>query len=231
MPGITIIILSLPFRLGSVNCYLVGTSTGFILIDTGGSNQRAQLADELTLAGCKPGNLQLIVLTHGDFDHAGNCAYLRREFGTRIAMHRGDSGMVERANMFSNRRSGNVLFRMVAPILFRFSRSDRFEPDVYVEEGYRFTEYGFDAEVLSIPGHSKGSIGILTAGGDLFCGDLLQNHGTPDTGSIIDDPAEADASIEKLLGHDIHTVYPGHGLPFAMAAFTSARSLPPPTRR
>jgi len=43
MPEIKVITLLLPYRLGSVNCYLVETDTGFVLIDTGGSNKRAEL--------------------------------------------------------------------------------------------------------------------------------------------------------------------------------------------
>jgi hydroxyacylglutathione hydrolase len=212
----TTITLPLPLRLGTVNCYLVETSGGFVLIDTGASNKRAELEKELAGAGCKPGNLDLIVLTHGDFDHTGNTAYLGETFGARIAMHKDDSGMAEHGDMFWNRSSGSTLLRIVAPILFRFSKSNRFTPDFYVEEGYDFSEYGFDAQVLSIPGHSKGSIGILTAGGDLFCGDLLENVDKPATNSIMDDPAACEASVEKLLGLEINTVYPGHGNPFPM---------------
>lgn len=76
------------------NCYLVKTDSDFILIDTGRASKRAKLEQELESAGCNPGNLKLIVLTHGDFDHTGNCAYLRMKFGTRIAVHHYDSGMV-----------------------------------------------------------------------------------------------------------------------------------------
>jgi hydroxyacylglutathione hydrolase len=92
--------LLLPYHLGSVNCYLIETETGYILIDTGGSNKRTDLEKELESAGCQPGYLKLIVLTHGDFDHTGNAAYLRKKFGTTIAMHDDDSGMVERGDMF-----------------------------------------------------------------------------------------------------------------------------------
>ncbi len=46
----------------------IETDTGYILIDTGGSNKRTDLEKELASAGCKPGYLKLIVLTHGDFD-------------------------------------------------------------------------------------------------------------------------------------------------------------------
>jgi glyoxylase-like metal-dependent hydrolase (beta-lactamase superfamily II) len=211
--------LSLPYRLGSANCYLIKTDTGYILIDTGGSNKRADLERELKSAGCKPGNLELIALTHGDFDHTGNCAHLRNKYGAKIAMHRDDSGMVERGDMFSNRESGNILLRMITPILFRFAKSDRFKPDLCVEDGYDLSEHGFDARVLHIPGHSKGSIGILTADGDLFCGDLLENTDKPKLNSIIDDSVAANASVEELKSLEIDTVYPGHGKPFPMELF------------
>jgi len=219
--------LPLPYHLGSVNCYLIATDIGYILIDTGGSNKRTDLEKELESAGCRPGNLKLIVITHGDFDHTGNAAYLRKKFGTRIAMHENDSGMLEHGNMFWNRKKGNFLIRKIAPILIRFGKSDRCKPDLTFDDGYDLSEYGFDAKVLSIPGHSRGSIGILTAGGDpsagsgqaLFCGDLLDNTDKPVLNSIMDDSAAANASVEKLKSLKINTVYPGHGKPFPMELF------------
>ena len=217
---ITTIGLPLPYGLGSVNCYLIETEAGFILIDTGCSNKRAELEKRLESAGCRPGDLKLIVLTHGDFDHAGNAAYLRKKFGARIAMHHGDSGMVERGDMFWNRRRGNILLGTIARILFRFGRKERFSPDLYVDEGYDLSEYGLDAKVLHLPGHSKGSIGILTADGDLFCGDLFENRDKPVLSSIMDDLTAAKASVEKLKALKIRTVYPGHGKPFLMEELT-----------
>jgi len=212
--------LSLPYKLGSVNCYLVETGAGYILIDTGASNMRTELERELESAGCKPGSLALIVLTHGDFDHSGNAAHLRKKFGARIAMHGEDSGMVERGDMFGNRQKGNnILTRGLVPVLFGFGKSERFTPDSYLDEGDDLSDYGFDARVLHIPGHSKGSIGILTGGGDLFCGDLFENADEPALNSIMDDLATANASVERLKGLEIDTVYPGHGQPFPMETF------------
>jgi len=77
----------LPYHLGSVNCYLVKTNAGYVLIDTESSNQRAALEQELRNAGCQSGQLKLIILTHGDFDHTGNAAYLRHKFDAPLAMH------------------------------------------------------------------------------------------------------------------------------------------------
>jgi glyoxylase-like metal-dependent hydrolase (beta-lactamase superfamily II) len=215
--------LSLPFKLGSVNCYLIKTHDDYILIDTGGSNKRADLEKELVSAGCKRGHLILIVITHGDFDHIGNAAYLRQKFGAKIAMHADDVGMAERGDMFWNRKKGNRLLRSLAPSFFRFGTADRFQPDVIVAEGTDLAKYGFDAKVLSIPGHSKGSIGILTSAGDLFCGDLLENTKQPAVNSIKDDMPTAQASIDKLESDKVKTVYPGHGKPFPLKLFLQKR--------
>jgi len=155
LQGIRTINLSLPYKMGSVNCYLVETKTGYILIDTGCSKQSTHLDSQLESTGCKPGNLKLIVLTHGDFDHTGNCAYRRDKYGAKVAMHRHDSGLVERGNMFWNRTKSNILIRMIAPILLGFGKSERFEPDLYLEDGDNLSEYGFDARVLHLPGHSS----------------------------------------------------------------------------
>jgi hydroxyacylglutathione hydrolase len=219
---ITRIRLSLPLRMGAANSYLIRTEGGYYLIDTGGANRRKQLEVALAGAGCRPGHLRLVILTHGDFDHIGNAAYLRQAFGAKIGMHTADAGMAERGDMFWNRKKGNRLIGVAARALLGFSKSDRFTPDLALEDGTDLSSYGWDARVLHLPGHSAGSIGILTAGGALFCGDLLENTDKPALGSIVDDEVAAEASVEKLQGLKIDTVYPGHGGSFQIALFRTA---------
>ncbi|UCH43578.1 MAG: MBL fold metallo-hydrolase [Dehalococcoidales bacterium] len=217
--GIGTISLALPYRFGSVSSYLVKTDTGYVLIDTGCRKNRTDLEKELESAGCKPDSLKLIVLTHGDFDHTGNAAYLREKTGAKIAMHYDDSGMVERGNMFWNRKKSYFVIRMMTPVLFRFGKSERFKPDLYLKDGDDLSEYGLNARVLHIPGHSQGSIGVLTAENDLFCGDLLESTDKPDLNSIMDDVTAANASVKGLNKLGVRTVYPGHGKPFPMVEF------------
>ncbi|MCJ7530910.1 MAG: MBL fold metallo-hydrolase [Anaerolineales bacterium] len=213
---INIITLPLPLRMGRVNCYLIQTSAGHILIDTGGSNARKELHRELESAGCMPSSLKFVILTHGDFDHIGNAAYLRSAFGARIAMHLDDSGMAERGDMFVNRKKPNILFRALVSIFTGFGTSERFTPDVPLDDGYDLSQHGLEAKIISLPGHSKGSIGILTASDELFCGDLFENTKGPTINSLIDDSTAAGASVANLESLKIRTVYPGHGQPFAM---------------
>ncbi len=220
--------------LGGINCYLLKAGDGFVLIDTGLPSKRAILEKRLEGAGCRPGNLKLIVLTHGDLDHAGNAAYLRRTYGTKIVMHVGDAGMVERADLTWNRKAkpdrrtltshAILLASRFWLVFFKQGEFEVFTPDMYVADGYELARYDLAAQVLSLPGHSKGSIGVLTSQGDLFCGDLLQNFGRPGA-PFVDDLADQHASIEKLRALAVTTIYPGHGKAFP--ADRVLRSWPP----
>jgi len=221
---ICLISLPLPLRMGMVNCYLVRAAAGYILIDVGSAPARQALLGELENAGCKGGNLELVILTHGDFDHTGNAACLRSAFVARIAMHREDAGMVEYGDMFMNRKRPGFLVRSLVPLLTGFGKSERFTPDIYLDDGYDLSQFGLDAQVLSLPGHSRGSIGILTAEGDLFCGDLFENTKAPVLNSLMDDPTAAAASVARLERLNVKMVYPGHGHPFAMESLPKRRA-------
>jgi len=200
----------------NANCYLLKTDNGFVLIDTGRKSKRSKLEQELSSAGCKPGNLDLIILTHGDFDHTGNCAYLREKYHTKIAMHHYDSGMVEYGDMFWNRKSGNWILKKLVNVFFKITK---FKPDYTIDEKSDLSKYGLDARVLYLPGHSKGSIGILTDSGELFCGDLFTNRKKPEPNSMADNLNELNDSINKVKGLKIKMVYPGHGQPYQMNSY------------
>lgn len=106
-----------------------------------------------------------------------------------------------------------------------FGKDDRRPPDFYIQDGTSLAEYGFEAQVIHTPGHSLGSVCILTSSRNLFCGDLLINSKSPAVNSMLDDPQAGNASLEKLKSLRIKMVYPGHGEPFPMEMlFTSHTS-------
>jgi hydroxyacylglutathione hydrolase len=204
---------------GIANCYLLETDTGFVLIDTGISFKRGALKKALKQAGCKPGDIKLVVITHADYDHTGNGAWLRKKYGAPIAIHREEVEAVETGRMLRNRKnqwkiSTRVFIYLAGLLIFR-----RFKPDVVVTDGDDLSRYGLDSRIVHVPGHSRGSIGVLTKDGDFFCGDLLVNNGRPKKNSLCDDAGELNASVEKLKSHNVKTVYPGHGRPFTMEEF------------
>jgi hydroxyacylglutathione hydrolase len=211
--------LPLPFKLSHVYSYLVKTDRGFILIDSGMTNARHQLEKALEHLCCNPGDLKLILLTHGDFDHTGNAKYLYDKFKAPIAMHAGDAGMLENGDMFWNRKITSSLLKKLLPVFIRFGEKEQCTPDLFFQDGDSLAKYDLEAQVLNTPGHSTGSICILTSSGDLFCGDLLTNStGEPMLNSMMYDKEAGDASYERLKTFSINMVYPGHGRPFPWEA-------------
>ena len=209
--------------LKGVNCYLIKNEHGFFLIDTGYATARQDLDEALQRAGCDADNLKLILLTHGDIDHTGNCAYLSEKYNARIAMHPADKALVEEGKQPDREiRSGLLKIILKIDALINgdklFKTFEKFTPHILLDDGFDFTEFGLDVRVVHIPGHTMGSVGFLTADDDLFSGDTLMNANIKRmlSGWAENFDALRD-SMNRLLKLDIRMIYPGHMKAFPMA--------------
>ena len=220
--------------LNGVNCYLSKNENGFILFDTGGhlvmdrefTNRRELLLNELYAAGCTRDNLNLIVLTHGDSDHAGNAAYLQEHFNALIAMHRHDIELIQNPTLEKwmesfqyNSLELQQAFLCHEELIRKITKKvlDDFEcftPNVLLEDGANLSSYGLNSTVIHVPGHTKGSIAILTDSGDLIVGDTFINVDKPSYAPNADNFVQLSESIDRLKKFEIRTLYPGHGKPF-----------------
>ena len=208
-------------KMGMVNCYLIDNGGKFILVDTGMPGDAQKLETELVKAGCVPGTLELIVITHGDIDHIGNAAYLRKKYNVQIAMRREDAYMAENGTMLKDRKSRDFFRPLVMFFLARskkfkdiLSKFECFKPDAGFENDASLSKYNSNAKIIFIPGHTPGSIGILTENNDFISGDTLLNRGKPSFAQIIHDEKQLLESIKIIKSLGIKTVYPGHGNPF-----------------
>ena len=150
---------------------------GFVLVDTGFDEQWGKLENELIAAGCLPDNLKLVIITHGDIDHIGNCAKLQKKYNAKIAIHKGDLDLAQKGN-FPDRVVTNRIVKismLIEAIVDKLKKNKKsipiFIPDLFLEDNQKLNEYGVDARIIHTPGHTKGSISILTDKGDLICGD------------------------------------------------------------
>lgn len=222
--------------LNGVNCYLGKEGSNFILFDTGGhmildktfTDRCEVLMSELERFGCKPGNLKLIILTHGDIDHIANAKLISEKYQTKIAMHAGDLELVESLTIEKMMQCFNfksvilkIIFQIMKKPIKKISTKildtlKTFRPDILLNEGDCLLEYGFNAKILHVPGHTEGSIGVLTENGDLIAGDIFMNNKKPGIAPNAYDFKILAKSVARLKTMNINTVYPGHGLPFRM---------------
>jgi hydroxyacylglutathione hydrolase len=221
--------------LEGVNCYLGKSEEGFILFDTGGhiildkkfTNRREALVSQLDKEGCRPGNLKAIVLTHGDNDHVANAAYLREKYQTIIAMHGDDRELVDNVTLDKMMRSFHyrsllfkIIFRLMKKQITKITAKTlqdfvSFKPDIILEEGNNLSQFGFSANIIHLPGHTPGSIGILFENGDFIAGDFFANIKKPELAQNANDFNQLRRSVEKIKSFNITSIYPGHGTPFS----------------
>lgn len=221
--------------LGGVNSYLIKNDNGFYLVDAGGhlvldkefNDRRDLLVKELDKQGVNKENLKLIILTHGDNDHVCNADFIRNKYEAPIAIHKNDLDLVENLTVEMAMKSFNYssfIFKMVFKIMNKkilqvmkktVDEYKPFKPDIIIDEDeFDFNKYGLDAKAIYTPGHTKGSISILTSEENLLCGDTFDNNKKPERALNALDFDELDRSIEKLKKYQIKNVYPGHGNEF-----------------
>jgi hydroxyacylglutathione hydrolase len=217
--------------LGGVKCFLFIAGGGFVLVDTGFAFQRPALEKGLEEAGCGPGGLRLIVLTHGDGDHVGNAAYLKAKYGAPLAMAREDA-----ASAGGDPGEGRKLklgplsliamlssIALMAKIISSGSMTpEPFDVDILLEDGRDLGDFGLNARVLRLSGHSRGSVGLLTSEGDLLAGDLFMNIAAPSLSAIALDGGEEAESVARIGALGIRDILPSHGRPFSWKRYAKS---------
>lgn len=197
---------------GNVNCYLIHYDNHAILIDTASKKYRTFLLNKL-----KDYNISLIILTHGHYDHTANAAFLAKNFNAKIAMHKDDYRLSKNNfinTIYSNFLFGNI-FKKVFIKNFKYSNVDDFEPDIFLEDDQILKVFDIEVKIIHLPGHTKGSIGILINDDELIAGDIFMNFLYPCESIIVEDLDMLRKSINKIEGLNLKLLYPGHGGPIS----------------
>jgi glyoxylase-like metal-dependent hydrolase (beta-lactamase superfamily II) len=211
----------IPIRLGISNAFLLrGSRT--VLVDSGRHADVPALTAALHCHGVQPSDVSLILHTHAHWDHCGGTRQWKRWTGAPAAVHRGD------AERMSRGLNGPLLpTGPVGALLRRFLDHPfpRLRPDLVFEDELDLRPFGVEACVVPTPGHSAGSVTILSQGeaivGDLlmggYAGGKLCPH-VPTLHYFVEDRALLRTSIHKLLELAPARVYTGHGGPLAVEA-------------
>lgn len=195
---------------GNVNCFIISNGETGILIDTGREKYKQKV-----LNACKQLNMRLLILTHGHVDHIQNAAFLSNTLNIPIAMSKLDLDLIS-DNTRQPLSSHGILGKVVLSASlksFKTDKIDPFIPDVYLENGDTLNEYGINVNIISLSGHTKGSIGIDVAGHSIIAGDALMNLFYPAVSMLYNDKHALLQSAQKISALGERKIYFGHGKP------------------
>ena len=224
-------------ELAAVNCYLVVTDDGIVLVDAGLPRTWPGLVSALRSFGATPDDIDAIVLTHGHFDHVGMCDRLSREHHIATHVHERDRRLARHPYRYAHEaarapypfrhpRAIPILARMVAAGAVGIKGVDA---RADIEPGVPLDVPGGLVPVFS-PGHTAGHCGFLMESrGILFTGDAIVTL-DPYTGhsgprivarAATANSAAALAGLDAFAATDAALLLPGHGDPYEGTARTA----------
>jgi len=211
----------IPFQSGINTCYLI-KGDGAILVDAGYAGMISSFSKFLHLNHIEPGEIRLIVNTHGDFDHAGGARELKELTGADIAIHEKDRKHMEEAIFHwpeGVTRWGRTSRAMLHPLLKRRVAFQPVNADLVLgDNDQSLEEFGIAGKIIHTPGHTYGSVSVLLDSGDAFIGCLAHNRlpmvWKPSLPIYATDINLLKESLKKVISRGAKILYPGHGKPF-----------------
>ena len=177
------------------NCYaFTDRKTGTLAVVDPGAYS-TELIDWIKKLG---GKIEIILLTHGHFDHMGYALELKRKFGGKIVISAEETDFLKDNSLNLSVLFGNPL--------------EPFSADIILNDGSSVKLGETNIEFMHTPGHTRGS-GCYIVGEYIFSGDTLFRNSIGRTDLPTGDHDEIIRSLKKLgaLNGD-YKVFSGHGM-------------------
>lgn len=206
-----------PIPLSKSNAFLM-MGRKPILIDSGSPGDLPTLKRKIQKAGVSLAEIELLVLTHAHFDHAGNAAAIRQLSGCKVVAQEAEKVFLENGKN-AVIAPYNLMARLMNPFMnIPFAST---KVDMLIKDPLDLTPYGVEAQVILTPGHTPGSLSILTSEGEAVVGDLIGGGyllgllfpQKPRYHYWIENMDQIQDSLRKLFTNKITTIYVGHGGP------------------
>ena len=188
------------------NVYVIKGDNGDILIDTGFIGIRKNLKKWLDNF-----NIKLVILTHAHVDHIWNVSYIKNLYGCEVAMGINDICNIDNSKIKSkaSKKRYNGWAKLMNLGMKKFV-CDGFDVDILLEDNQIIKRYGIDLKIISLSGHTSGSIGIIYKN-YLFAGDALVYRGKyPEIAYQNQNNIDALKAYDKILELYPDIVFVGH---------------------
>ncbi|MEA3460987.1 MAG: MBL fold metallo-hydrolase [Bacteroidota bacterium] len=211
----------IPFQASINTCYIL-KDKGVVLVDAAIPGRAKSFSQLLARHKIMPEEIQLIIPTHGDFDHAGGAKELKELTGAKIVMHEKDKDNLEQSTFHwpgGVTGWGKISRTMMIPFVKKMVKFPAEKVDIVIgDDGLSLKEYGIPGKIVYTPGHTYGSISVILDSGDAFVGCLAHNRFPfvlkPKLPIYAMDLELLKKSWTKVINLGAKTIYPGHGSPF-----------------
>ena len=194
-----------------------------ILIDAGVPGTGKKIAKKLRKRGVRTGELDLIIVTHAHYDHAGSANYLSNYFQASVL-----SGQMDEASLLLGQSKKPVIatpLRWLAKFAL-LGVKDNFDPITVVKtinhnEDFNLEEFGFKGTIRQVGGHTPGSLIVEMEDGNVFVSDLVRGSFFPlfkkraRVHLFMEDNSKAFTILEDILKRNPKKLYCGHGGPLS----------------
>jgi glyoxylase-like metal-dependent hydrolase (beta-lactamase superfamily II) len=166
-----------PIDQGFTNSYII-RSEGTIMVDVPFRVRDFYKANERI--PFELDEIELIIITHGHFDHIASLKELKEYTGAKVAVHQNDIRGLKGSPIPVP--TGVTLWGSVSRVLLNvfltpFLSASPVEADIILgEERLSLSDYGVSGRVFHTPGHTEGSSSVLLESGEVFVGDLAMNQ-------------------------------------------------------
>jgi glyoxylase-like metal-dependent hydrolase (beta-lactamase superfamily II) len=191
------------------------------MVDGGAPKKVKEFTKTIEKIGITTRDIQLIILTHGHWDHIGSAKEIKELTGAKIALHHLEKEWLEKSlkPMPPGVTTwGRILSKIMTMFLPFISIPGTNVEIVIGNEGLSLEEYGIPGKVIYTPGHSCGSVSVLLETGEAFVGDMAMNmfplRFSPGLPIFAEDLLKLKESWESLLDQGAKMIYPSHGEPF-----------------
>ena len=201
------------------NIYMVEVSDGYMLIDTGYENQYSKFLHALVEAQIYLEDITYIFITHAH--HTGFLSQLLMRTKAHVILHplaaeRMKLGEDTTTNHYTSRRSRAYYYfmNMIGRGPKRLEPINSPERYIILSDDTRPDLEGqLNAEIITLPGHSRDSIGIIIGESAFFCGDALMNRATNRNlvAMRIEDLDDYKETWSKMLNLTYNKAFPSHG--------------------
>ena len=166
-----------------------------VLVDSGVGESFNKLVNNIKILGFDPDQLTAIIITHAHIDHIGALADFKEKYGVSLIAHQLDTPAIETGNGTGA----------------EFYQAD-YRPcpvDIIISGPEASLKYGrHQFNLVHIPGHTPGSLAVYTdMGKRVLFGQDIHGPYMPAWGA---DPAQAAASLQKLIDLEADILCEGH---------------------